>query len=413
MPNQTIYGPFKEILTMEGIPLRGPLKDEDLNVITNQAILVEEGVVKETAPLAELSRKYPDAEQELIDSKDLVAIPGLVDCHTHICWGGTRVNDYAMRVAGKSYLEIAAAGGGIMDTVTATREASAEELVEGILKRAARHIASGITTIEVKSGYGLTLEDELKMLRCIRTANEHTPAALIPTFLGAHIKPKDFEGTHSAYLRYLLKEVVPLIQKEELAARADIFVEEGAFGVSESRAYARELISLGFDMTMHVDQFHAGGSVMGVEEGCVSADHLEFTNEEGISAFSNAETVAVALPGASLGLGMQFTPVRKLLDAGACVAIATDWNPGSGPMGDLLTQASILGASEKLSIAETLAAVTVRAARALRIDAGTIEAGKKASIAVFETNDFRNIFYHQGQLRPAFTMIGDECISNV
>ena len=409
----TIYGPFKQILKMEGLSLHGSLKDEDLPILADQVIVVESGLVKELGSFQELSKKYPNAEQELIDSKDLVAVPGFIDCHTHICWGGSRVNDYAMRVAGRTYLEIAAAGGGIMDTVTATRQASVEELVEGITQRANQHVARGITTIEVKSGYGLTLDDELKMLRCISAANEHTPATLIPTFLGAHIKPKDFEGSHSQYLDFLLKEVVPIIQLEKLATRADIFVEEGAFGVSESRAYAKELVGMGFEMTMHVDQFHPGGSAMAIEEGCVSADHLEFTDDAGVSAFSGSETVAVALPGASLGLGMQFTPARKLLDAGASVAIATDWNPGSGPMGDLITQAAIIGASEKLSIAETFAAITTRAAFALRIDSGTISAGKKASIAVFETNDYRNIFYHQGQLRPSFTLIGDECISNV
>lgn len=410
MPSITLYGPFTQLLTMEGFPLHGPVSDDQIPVLQNQGVLVEDGIVVEIGDFELLAKSYPNAKQPLEGSDNLVALPGFVDCHTHICWGGTRVNDYAMRVAGKSYLEIAAAGGGIMDSVTSTREASEEELVEGILERADQHLRRGITTIEVKSGYGLSLEAELKMLRCIKNANEQTPANLIPTFLGAHIKPKDFEGLHKEYLDFLIREVVPIIQNEGLAKRADIFVEEGAFGLEESREYALKMKALGFEITMHVDQFHPGGSKMAVEVGTVSADHLEFCDEEGITAFANSETVAVALPGASLGLGMKFTPARKILDQNGCLAIATDWNPGSAPMGDLITQASILGASEKLSIAETLAGITTRAAHALRMDAGSIAKGKPVNMVVFETTDYRNIFYQQGQLKPAFTIAGEELL---
>lgn len=413
MTKQTIYGPFKQLLTLEGLPVHGPVNDDELEPQPEKAVIVEGGKVKEIGRFDHLSEKYPNAERPFIDAQDLVALPAFVDCHTHICWGGTRVNDYAMRVAGKSYLEIAKAGGGIMDTVTATREASVEMLVDGILQRVKQHIKRGVTTIEVKSGYGLTFKDEIRMLQCIKAANEHTPATLIPTFLGAHIKPKDFEGSHKQYLDHMISDVAPVIQKKDLAKRADIFVEEGAFGIDESGVYVEELQKLGFDITMHVDQFNPGGSVLANEAGCVSADHLECTDDKSIEAFSGSDTVAVALPGASLGLGMQFTPARKLLDRNATLAIATDWNPGSGPMGDLITQASILGASEKLSIAETLAGITYRAAHALREKTGTITKGEKAQMVIFETDDFRNIFYRQGQLRPSFTVIGEDCISNV
>jgi imidazolonepropionase len=231
---------------------------------------------------------------------------------------------------------------------------------------------------------------------------------LIPTFLGAHIKPKDFDGSHAEYLDYLLDKVVPVIAEEKLTARADIFVEEGAFDIEVARIYAKNLKLKGFDVAMHVDQFHPGGSKLAIEEGCVSADHLEFTDDESCELFGRSETVAVALPGASLGLGMQFTPCRKLLDNNACVAIATDWNPGSAPMGDLITQASILGASEKLTIAETLGGITFRAARALRIEGGILRKGDEANFTVFETDDFRNLFYQQGQLKPSATVMNEQ-----
>lgn len=398
---------------MDNVPLRGALYDQELNICYWQGIAVDqEGRVKEIGDFDKLEATYPHAKKVLIDGRSKVALPAFVDCHTHICWGGTRVNDYAMRVAGKSYLEIAAAGGGIMDTVLATRKASEEDLVKQMLERVNEHLRRGITTIEVKSGYGLSLQDELKMLRSITRVNRQTPATIIPTFLGAHIKPADFKGNHLKYLNFLLEEVAPIVLQEQLATRADIFVEEGAFGLEEARYYARRMMEMGFDVTMHVDQFHAGGAKMAAEIGCVSADHLEVADEESINALGNAQTVAVALPGASLGLGMPFAPARELLNNNACLAIATDWNPGSAPMGDLLTQAAVLGASEKLTIAETLAGITVRAAHALRIDAGTISPGKKAHIVVFETEDYREIFYRQGQLQPGATIIGNTIITH-
>ena len=408
MNSKTLYGPFKQLLTMNGLPLKGPLKDEQLEVLTNAGIVVQDGKVLDLGSYSDLEDIHSDSEKKFNNNSEQIALPSFIDCHTHICWGGNRVNDYSMRVAGKSYLEIAASGGGISDTVTETRKASEDKLVELILDRAKQHLQRGITTIEVKSGYGLNLDDELKMLRAIKKANEKTPVRLIPTFLGAHIKPKDFDGSHGEYLDFLLQEVVPIIVEEKLATRADIFVEEGAFDIDVARIYAKNLKLKGFDITMHVDQFHPGGSKLAIEEGCVSADHLEFTDDESCELFGRSETVAVALPGASLGLGMQFTPCRKLLDNNACVAIATDWNPGSAPMGDLITQAAILGASEKLTIAETLAGITFRAARALRIEGGILRKGDEAAFTIFETDDFRNIFYQQGQLKPSATIIGGD-----
>ncbi|MFA5667951.1 MAG: imidazolonepropionase [Balneolaceae bacterium] len=412
MAKPTLYGPFVELITMHGLPLHGPLNDEELPILKNAGIVVEGGQVLAIGNYTELLNEYESANRVLNDDEDLVAVPAFVDCHTHICWAGDRTNDYALRVAGKPYLEVAKSGGGIMSTVLATRKASKEEQVEVILNHADKLLSQGIATIEVKSGYGLTAESELTMLRAIKEASEHTTADLIPTFLGAHIKPKDFNGSHEEYLIMLLEDVVPIIEKEKLCTRADIFVEEDAFDVELGRKYAEKLKARGFDITMHVDQFNAGGSRMAIEVGSVSADHLEFTDDESVRLFANSETVAVALPGASLGLGMQYTPCRKLLDNDACLAIATDWNPGSAPMGDLITQAALLGASEKLSISETLAGITYRAAQALRIDAGVIHEGRKARFTVFPTKDHRSVFYQQGQMKPKFTVIGDEFIEH-
>jgi imidazolonepropionase len=401
-----LYGPFSQLIPLEGLALHGPISDEEIQIEERVGVLVEDGIIREIAEYSSLTEKYERAIRVSPHQETWVALPSYVDCHTHICWAGSRVKDYAARVSGKTYLEIAAAGGGIMDTVQSTREASEEGLVKGILQRVDDHLKRGISTIEVKSGYGLTVQDELKMLRAIKTANEETVATLVPTFLGAHIKPKDFDGSNSDYLKVLKNDVIPLIQEESLANRADIFAEEGAFTLNEAYWYTEDLKKLDFDITMHVDQFHSGGAQIAAELGCVSADHLEHIDDHGIDSFTNSETLAVALPGASLGLGMQYTPARKILDANACLAIASDWNPGSAPMGDLVTQASILGASEKLTIAETLAGITTRGAQALRIEAGTISVGKEARFNIYETEDYRNVFYQQGQLRPIGTVIG-------
>jgi imidazolonepropionase len=335
-----------------------------------------------------------------------VVLPGFIDCHTHICYAGNRVKDYALRTAGKSYAQIAASGGGIWDTVTATREASEETLVEQLVKRADRHFSEGVTIIEVKSGYGLSVEQELKQLRAIKEASYKTKAVLVPTCLAAHIKPKDFDGNQEEYLQLIVKELLPVVKKEGLAKRVDIFVDDSAFKVERAIPYLEKAKNLEFAITIHGDQFSIGGSELAVEQEAVSVDHLEATKDRDIKMIANSNTVAVALPGASLGLGMGYAPARKLLNAGACLAIASDWNPGSAPMGDLLMQAAVLGAAEKLSAAEVFAGLTSRAAYALRLDnRGTLATGTPGNLQLYPTNDYREILYNQGKLKPTIRIV--------
>ena len=363
------------------------------------------GRVVTIGTLERLRRDHPSAQiEELTDEH--VVLPGFIDCHTHICYAGNRVKDYALRCEGKTYTEIAQSGGGIWDTVTATRAASEEALTDLLVKRAERHFSEGVTIIEVKSGYGLSVEQELKQLRAIKAAAYKTRAFLVPTCLAAHIKPKDFEGTQAEYLELIGKELLPIIKKEGLAKRVDIFIEEGAFKPDRAVPYLERAKSLGFDITVHGDQFTSGGSTVAVEAGAVSVDHLEAIKERDIKMIANSDTVAVALPGASLGLGVGYAPARKLLNAGACLAIASDWNPGSAPMGDLLMQAAILGAAEKLSAAEVFAGVTFRAAYALRLDnRGTLATGAPANLQLYPTSDYRDILYNQGKLKPMMKIV--------
>lgn len=401
-----LIGPFKQIVTMKGLSLRGKISDDALQIIENAGILVHQGKIKSIGDFETLK---PNATELCEIDGEQVALPAFVDCHTHICFGGNRANDFAMRNAGKTYLEIAAAGGGIWSSVVHTRNASEEELLASVLERINTLVQLGITTIEIKSGYGLTLEDELKMLSVIKKAQGKTSATLVSTCLAAHTKPKDFEGNNAEYLQFILDEILPKVKEEHLSDRVDIFIEKSAFQPEESKKFLLKAKEMGFDITVHADQFTAGSSRIAVEVGAKSADHLEATADEDIEFLAQSQTVAVALPGASVGLGEPFTPARKLLDAGAILAIASDWNPGSAPMGNLLTQASILATYQKLSTAEVLAGLTFRAAYALGLsDRGVLTEGMKADFVAYPTDNYQNILYKQGMLLPSQVFINGD-----
>lgn len=394
-----LIGPFKQVVTLANLPLRGKLSDEQIEIIVDGGILIDNNKIQKVGNFEELKAENQDIEIEKIEGEQIV-LPAFVDSHTHICFGGNRANDFAMRNAGKTYLEIAESGGGIWSSVQHTRNASEEELIKTLLERIDFLISLGITTIEVKSGYGLDVENELKMLRMIKKAQGQTKATLVPTCLSAHLKPRDFEGSNQEYLNYIITEILPKVKEEDLAKRVDIFIEKSAFQPEESKAFLLETKKLGFEITVHADQFTPGSSRIAVEVGAKSADHLEATIDEDIEFLAKSDTVATALPGASLGLGEKFTPARKLLDAGAILAIASDWNPGSAPMGNLITQASILATFEKLTTAEVLAGITFRSAFALGLDdRGKLESGLKADFVTFKTNNFQNVLYNQGSLK--------------
>ncbi|WBU90225.1 imidazolonepropionase [Cellulophaga omnivescoria] len=400
---QKLIGPFTQLLPMTGIAIKGAVKDEELVVIENGGIIVENNTVVAVGLYKDLLKQI-DIKNTLLEEVigNNVCMPGFIDSHTHICYGGSRANDYAMRNAGKTYLEISKAGGGIWDTVTQTRKASILELEEGITKRANKHLKNGVTTIEVKSGYGLSVYEELKMLRAIKNVNNKIKADLISTCLAAHMHPKDYSGTATEYLEEISISLFPLLKEERLTTRIDAFIEEGAFTAEVIAPYFKKAKEMGFTITVHADQFSTGGSKVAVDFNAISADHLEASTAEEIHILAKSNVIATALPGASIGLGCAFTPARKLLDAGGSVAIASDHNPGSAPMGDLLTQASILGTFQKLSNAEVLSGITFRAAAALDLkDRGTLENGFMADFIAFPTANYKEILYQQGQLKPS------------
>ncbi|AMM51826.1 imidazolonepropionase [Rufibacter sp. DG15C] len=397
-----LIGPFAQAVTMAGLSLNGPLLDEALPIVEQAGVLVHDGKIVKLEAFAHLLK---EAEEQLYSvqwiEEPMVLLPGLIDAHTHLCFAGSRAKDYALRIAGKTYLEIARSGGGILDTVRKTRKASQAELEQSLLQRCQRHLQEGVTTCEVKSGYGLTLDDELKMLRAIQNVSQQQPLELVPTCLAAHMVPPEFEDG-ATYLKHVVEILLPQVKAEGLANRVDIFIEDTAFDEADALSYLKDAQDLGFDITVHADQFSTGGSEVAARVHAASADHLEASGEEEIDIMKEAGVVATVLPGASVGLGMHYAPARKMLDAGLCVAIATDWNPGSAPMGDLLLQAALLSAAQKLTMAETWAGITFRAAHALRLsDRGTLATGQLADMIAFNTDDYQEILYVQGKLKPS------------
>ncbi len=398
-----LIGPMTQLIGMKKLPVKGPISDQDLDILEDAGILIAGEKIHRIDKFSSLKNQIDLQNTEIITlSADHVCLPGFIDAHTHICFAGTRAKDYAMRNAGKSYLEIAQSGGGIWDTVTQTRKANQQELVFQTTKRANTLLKRGFTTIEVKSGYGLSVLEELKMLRAIKEADNDTAADLITTCLAGHMLPKDFDGDAKQYLNKISSELFPILKTENLTNRIDAFIEKSAFLPSDIYPYFEKAKNMGFDITVHADQFSTGGSEVAIKMDAISADHLEASTDKEIQMLAKSNVIAIALPGASLGLGCDFTPARKILDAGGALAIASDWNPGSAPMGDLLTQACILGTFEKLSNAEILAGITYRASAAINLkDRGKLTPGLLADFNLFPTNHYNEVCYHQGKLTPS------------
>jgi imidazolonepropionase len=383
---------------MNLLPTDGPIPDSALEVRSNAWVRIENGHIDGVGYYDEL---YMPKFKTVQTKTPQVLLPGFIDAHTHLCYAGNRAADYALRLAGKSYKDVAEAGGGILSTVRQTRAAPKRQLVDLLKGRVEVAVSRGVTTCEVKSGYGLNVEDEIKLLEAIAEVNAKGPIDLVPTCLAAHTLPQEYTSAPD-YLNVIATQLLPVVKEKGLAKRVDIFVDDGGFSAADAKHYLKIAKELGFSVVLHADQFKRGGAHLAAQLKAVSADHLEVATEKDLADLKAAEVIPVALPGASLGLGIPFAPARKILDLGLPLAIASDWNPGTAPMGNLLAEAAILGAAEKLTSAETFAALTVRAARALQlIDRGRIAPGYLADMVAFPCSDWREILYNQGMMLPS------------
>ncbi|MBT8061415.1 MAG: imidazolonepropionase [Xanthomonadales bacterium] len=368
---------------------------DEAGLVNDAAIVIEDKQVAWSGARHEMPHQYQGLPSH--DCQRRLVVPGLVDCHTHLCFGGWRGDEFAMRLEGASYQQIAAAGGGIASTVQATRKASRRELYEkahGVLDQA---LALGVTTMECKSGYGLEFESEIRQLEVYAELNLKHAVDLVATFLGAHIVPPEYRDRRQEYVDLLCERLIPEVARRSLARFCDVFIEDNAYSLDEARKILETAAHHGLGLKVHADQLSSGGGAeLAAELGAVSAEHLEFISGSGIAALADSGTVAVSLPLASMYLGDGYLPARKLIEAGVPVAIATDFNPGSSPSFHLpmaMLQACL---NQRMTPAESLTGATTIAARALGLQesAGSLTPGFPADLAIIDAPDLNHWLYH-------------------
>ncbi len=365
------------------------------HALPDAALVWEDEQIRWTGRARDLPVEY--AAMERTSAGGRLVVPGLIDSHTHLAFGGWRADEFEKRIRGASYTEIARAGGGIRSTMCSTRAASEDALFArcaGFLEEMAR---LGVTTVEAKSGYGLNAESELKTLRVYRRLQQEQPLGIVPTFLGAHTVPPKYEGDRAGYLRLLVEELIPHVAREKLAAFCDVFVEDTAFSPDEARHVFAAAKRHGLRPKLHADQLSdTGGARLAAEVGAASADHLEQASEKGIRAMAEAGVVAVSLPLATLYLNQRPMPARRFIEAGVPVAVATDFNPGSAPSYHLPLALTLACTMQRMTPAEALKGATCYAARAVGLEGriGSLEAGKQADFVIVDAPDVNHWLYH-------------------
>lgn len=384
---------------------------DDPGLGQNAAMVVEDGRFVWIGSAEEIPSAL--SMGEVVDLGGRLVVPGLVDSHTHLAFGGWRAGEFALRCQGATYQEIAARGGGIMATVRQTRAATPEQLRDRAAGFLREMLAQGVTTVEAKSGYGLTVADELKLLRVYRALAESSPQRIVATFLGAHTVPAEFKSQRGEYLRQMVEEALPAIAAEGLARFADVFVEDGAFTADEARDYLQACRQYGLRAKLHVDQLHdGGGATLAAAVGAISADHLEYTGDAGIAALAAAGVIAVALPVASLYLRQPFLDARRYQAAGVPVAVATDFNPGTAPCASLPLAMNLACTQNRMTPAAALRGATIVAARAVAEEehVGSIEVGKRADFIVLNEPSVDQWLYRLPPAPPCRVVIGGETV---
>lgn len=386
----------------------GPVRGADMGrppILTNATLLIEDERIAGFGPASEFAGTACD---RTLDAAGGTVVPGLVDCHTHVVFAGSREAEFVQRIAGASYIEILEAGGGIKNSVRALRAASVDDLVEQSEPRIRRMIENGTTTVEAKSGYGLSPDDEIKTLEAIRTLDRRLPIDLVPTFLGAHTVPPEFDGRPDDYIDSISSDdLLGRIAEANLAEFADVFCERGAFDVEQSRRFLARCSAVGLTPKVHAEQItHSGATRMGVELGAASVDHLERVDDDDIAALAGSETIPVVLPGCSFFLGSEPAPARRLIDAGLPVALATDCNPGSAMIESLGLIMSISAMMLRMTPLESLVACTANAAAALRRAdrIGAIAVGHQADLLILDVPSVEIWAYRVG-VNPVRTVL--------
>jgi imidazolonepropionase len=370
----------------------------NLAVHPEAVVRCEDGRIVFVGEETEHQRQFGEAD-EILEAGGGCVLPGFVDPHTHPVWAGSREDEFDRRLRGETYMDIARAGGGINSTVRATRAATSEELLAATLDRLDRFLSHGTTTIEAKSGYGLDLETEVKMLEVIRNADRRHPIDLHPTCLAAHEIPPEHREDPEVWVQLLIDEIHPEIARSGLAEAVDVFCEEGVFDLEQTRRLLADAEDLGWRIHLHADELTPlGGASLAVEFGALSADHLMCVTPEGVSALAQSETIAVLLPGTSFFLRSPWAPARALVDAGCAVALATDCNPGSSPTESMPMILALATLGMGLGVAEAITASTLNAAAAIgrAHEIGSIEEGKRADLIILDAPTYHHLVYHYG-----------------
>jgi imidazolonepropionase len=375
----------------------------ELAIITDGGMLIRDGLITRVGKRAEILDLI-DNSYEVVDANGGVVMPGFVDAHTHPVFAGTRVNEFEERSQGATYQEIAARGGGIQSTVNATRAATPDELLASGKRYADWFLSTGTTTVEAKSGYGLTVEDELKILRVIKRLNEETPLRYVATFLGAHTIPAEYKSRRETYVSLIIDEMLPRVAAEKLAEFCDVFCEEAVFTIDEAREILSGARYHGLELRIHGDQLSlSGGAKLAAELRTATADHLEHTDAAGIAALKSANVQPVLLPGSVYALGSTHYPAaREMIDAGLAVVLATDFNPGSSPTPSMPMILSLASTQMKMTPAESITAATINAAYSLNRGEklGSLEVGKDADFVIHDCDDYRELAYFFGIEHP-------------
>jgi len=401
-----IVSGISELVTLAGAqsPRRGSAEMNQLNIINDGAIAIKGDKIVALSGTGDIIAKY--SAWKIIKAQGKTVTPGLIDAHTHPIFMGDRADEFEMKIKGATYMEIAAAGGGIKSTVRKVRQASKENLKKNAGQYLKRFLACGTTTLEAKSGYGLTLADEIKMLEAIKEINASVRVrpkigpTLIPTFLGAHEIPDEYKDNESGYVDLIINQMLPAIAQKKLAQFCDVFCEKGVFEIDDSRRILKSALAHSFQIKLHADEFVTlGGAELGAELSAVSADHLMFASDKGLAQMKEKGVIAVLLPGTTFMLGLKtYAPARKMIEMGVPIALATDFNPGTSMTESLPIIMTIACAMMRMTPAEALTAVTINAAHAVKKadTIGSLEPGKKADLVIWDTPSYKHIAYHFG-----------------